>query len=44
GKDYKAEDVVGYDIVVAKGGKVETIELVKGFSTTTILQKIIENP
>ena len=34
GKDYKAEDIVGYDIVTNKGGKVETIELVEGFSTT----------
>jgi rfaE bifunctional protein nucleotidyltransferase chain/domain len=40
GKDYKAEDVVGYDIVMAKGGKVETIELVEGFSTTSLIQKI----
>lgn len=40
GKDYKAGDIVGYDIVTAKGGKVETIELVDGFSTTKILEKI----
>ena len=39
GKDYKAEDIVGYDIVTAKGGKVETIELVEGFSTTNILNQ-----
>ena len=39
GNDYKAEDIVGYDIVTAKGGKVETIELVNGFSTTNILEK-----
>ena len=39
GKDYKVEDIVGYDIVTAKGGKVETIELVDGFSTTSILEK-----
>ena len=39
GNDYKAEDIVGYDIVTAKGGKVETIELVDGFSTTNILEK-----
>ena len=38
GKDYKAEDIVGYDIVTSKGGKVETIELVEGFSTTNILK------
>jgi D-glycero-beta-D-manno-heptose 1-phosphate adenylyltransferase len=41
GKDYKAEDVVGYDIVTAKGGKVETIDLVEGYSTTMLVQKII---
>ncbi len=39
GNDYKAEDIIGYDIVTAKGGKVETIELVDGFSTTKILEK-----
>ena len=38
GKDYKAEDIVGYDLVTNKGGKVETIELVEGFSTTNILK------
>ncbi len=40
GKDYKAEDIVGYDIVINKGGKVETIELVDGFSTTNILKSM----
>lgn len=38
GKDYKAEEIVGYDIVTGNGGKVETIELVDGFSTTNILK------
>jgi len=40
GSDYKAEDIVGYDIVMAKGGKVETIDFVEGFSTTTIVERI----
>ena len=40
GKDYKAEDIVGYDIVTNKGGKVETIELVEGFSTTKTIEKM----
>ena len=40
GKDYKAEDIVGYDIVTNKGGKVETIELVDGFSTTMTIEKM----
>lgn len=44
GKDYKAEEVVGYDIVTAKGGMVETIELVEGYSTSAIIQKILNNP
>lgn len=40
GNDYKAEDIVGYDIVINKGGKVETIELVEGFSTTNIISRL----
>lgn len=40
GKDYKAEDVVGYDIVMGKGGAVETIDLVEGYSTTTLIEKL----
>ncbi|MFO8086239.1 MAG: D-glycero-beta-D-manno-heptose 1-phosphate adenylyltransferase [Bacteroidales bacterium] len=40
GKDYKAEDVVGYDVVTANGGRVETINLVEGFSTTGIIEKM----
>ena len=40
GSDYKAEDIVGYDIVTNKGGKVETIELVDGFSTTMTIEKM----
>lgn len=41
GKDYKAEDIVGYDVVTKNGGKVETIDLVEGYSTTMIEKKII---
>lgn len=40
GSDYKAEDIVGYDIVTAKGGKVMTIQLVDGFSTTKLIEKM----
>lgn len=43
GNDYKPEEIVGYDIVKAKGGEVVTIELTPGFSTTSILEKIVEN-
>ncbi|MCX6247109.1 MAG: D-glycero-beta-D-manno-heptose 1-phosphate adenylyltransferase [Bacteroidetes bacterium] len=42
GKDYQPEEIVGYDIVVAKGGRVETIELTPGYSTTAIEQKILD--
>ena len=40
GSDYKAEDIVGYDIVTAKGGQVITIQLVDGFSTTKLIEKM----
>ena|ERR1700741_4465194 len=40
GNDYKAEEIVGYDIVKAKGGEVITIPLVEGYSTTAIVKKI----
>lgn len=39
GSDYKAEDIVGYDIVTAKGGKVVTIDFLEGYSTSGIIQK-----
>lgn len=42
GKDYEISNIVGADIVIEHGGKVETIELVDGFSTTTIIEKIKE--
>mgnify|MGYP000328983775 CR=1 FL=1 len=40
GGDYKPGDIVGYDIVTAKGGNVTTIDFVPGFSTSAIEQKI----
>ncbi len=40
GADYKAEDIVGYDIVTAKGGQVKTIEFLDGYSTSAIENKI----
>lgn len=39
GSDYKPEDIVGYDIVTAKGGRVETIDFVVGYSTTRTIEK-----
>lgn len=43
GADYNTEDIVGYDIVKAKGGLVHTIELEDGFSTTDIIKAIQQN-
>lgn len=40
GNDYKPEEIVGYDIVTAKGGKVLTIDLVAGFSTTNVIRRM----
>lgn len=40
GNDYKAEDVVGFDVVTKKGGTVQTIELTEGYSTSSIVDKI----
>ncbi|MDR0367901.1 MAG: D-glycero-beta-D-manno-heptose 1-phosphate adenylyltransferase [Bacteroidales bacterium] len=40
GSDYREEDIVGYDIVKAKGGKIVTIDFVPGFSTSSIIEKI----
>jgi len=41
GSDYAIEKIVGYDIVMAKGGEVKTIQLSEGFSTTNIIKRII---
>ncbi|MBO4544042.1 MAG: D-glycero-beta-D-manno-heptose 1-phosphate adenylyltransferase [Bacteroidales bacterium] len=40
GADYQVENIVGYDIVTKKGGKVMTIDFVDGCSTTNIINKI----
>lgn len=43
GGDYKVEEIVGYDVVKAKGGMVQTIEFVPGYSTSAIEAKIRKN-
>ncbi|MCB0429442.1 MAG: D-glycero-beta-D-manno-heptose 1-phosphate adenylyltransferase [Flavobacteriales bacterium] len=40
GGDYKASDVVGADIVINKGGRVEIVPFLEGHSTTGILERI----
>jgi D-glycero-beta-D-manno-heptose 1-phosphate adenylyltransferase len=41
GKDYQVEEIAGYDIVQASGGKIITIDLTEGYSTTKIEERII---
>lgn len=43
GADYKPEEIVGYDIVKARKGKVVTIDYLEGYSTTAIEKKILES-
>lgn len=41
GNDYTVDNIVGADVVLANGGSVETIELVEGYSTSSIIEKIL---
>ena len=40
GDDYSIENIVGADFVMRNGGSVETVPLVKGYSTTGLIEKI----
>lgn len=40
GADYSLDTIVGADFVLHNGGRVETVSLVEGFSTTNIINKI----
>lgn len=40
GADYNPVDIVGYNVVMEKGGRVETIEFLPGYSTSAIEAKI----
>lgn len=42
GGDYRIDEIVGADTVQAHGGKVTTIDLVSGYSTTKLIQQILE--
>lgn len=42
GNDYRIEQIVGHDVVMAYGGKVITIPLLEGFSTSSIIKKILQ--
>jgi rfaE bifunctional protein nucleotidyltransferase chain/domain len=43
GGDYKIEEVVGADFVISKGGKVEILKFVEGYSTSAIEKKILSS-
>ena len=42
GGDYQLNEIVGHEIVERAGGRVETIELVSGRSTKTIIERIVQ--
>lgn len=39
GGDYKADEIVGYKEVLSWGGRVETIPLLEGYSTSSIIDR-----
>ncbi|MEQ8907914.1 MAG: D-glycero-beta-D-manno-heptose 1-phosphate adenylyltransferase [Vicingaceae bacterium] len=39
GSDYKVEEIVGHEVVLAKGGSVVPIDFLAGFSTSSIVEK-----
>ena len=43
GADYKVEQIAGHDIVLAKGGTVELVQFLNGYSTSAIERKIKES-
>ncbi|MDO8366025.1 MAG: D-glycero-beta-D-manno-heptose 1-phosphate adenylyltransferase [Saprospiraceae bacterium] len=43
GGDWKPEQIVGFDLVLARGGQVLSLPFVEGYSTTNIEQKILSN-
>ncbi len=40
GNDYTVENIVGASVVLANGGEVKTVELVTGYSTTGLIEKM----
>lgn len=42
GADWNKQSIVGSDIVLGHGGKVETIQLMKGRSTTNLIKRIAQ--
>lgn len=42
GTDWKKDEIVGKDFIESKGGKVYSIPLAKGYSTTNLINKILK--
>jgi rfaE bifunctional protein nucleotidyltransferase chain/domain len=42
GGDWKEEEIVGSDIVIANGGKVKALDYIDNYSTTSLINKISE--
>lgn len=42
GADYKLEEIVGHDVVLAAGGRVERIPLTPGRTTSDLIARILE--
>lgn len=42
GKDYDISNIVGADFVLKHGGKVETVELTAGYSSTNVINNILK--
>jgi bifunctional ADP-heptose synthase (sugar kinase/adenylyltransferase) len=40
GGDYELDQIIGKDIIDAKNGLVKTIDLIPGYSTTSILNRL----
>ena len=40
GSDYSIEEIVGHDIVLETGGSVIPIDLLEGYSTTSLIEKL----
>ena len=40
GTEYQVEEIAGFDVVLASGGRVERVELTEGFSTSDLIRKI----
>ena len=42
GADWKEEEIIGADVVTARGGRVVRVDLVPDISTTQIIQRIVK--